>query len=167
MRHPHHYDPNQPRVPKGHDRGGQWTDGRERELSKLRLKFAGPLSRLLLGLRPRPRPSPGMSPPPLLRPPERMAPSTPWIDDSPPLQPTTPDRLTPKNVTKPFDLNRCLDICAMGNVPEMENFCRAHTREGTPERELCWQGVSDLQAGDAASCEGRCRGIANNKWRKK
>ena len=27
MRHPHHYNPNQPRVPKGHSTGGQWTDG--------------------------------------------------------------------------------------------------------------------------------------------
>ena len=27
MRHPHHYDPSQPRVPKGHSTGGQWTDG--------------------------------------------------------------------------------------------------------------------------------------------
>jgi hypothetical protein len=25
--HPHHYDPNQPRVPKGHPDGGRWTDG--------------------------------------------------------------------------------------------------------------------------------------------
>lgn len=24
---PHHYDPNQPRVPKGHPGGGQWTSG--------------------------------------------------------------------------------------------------------------------------------------------
>jgi hypothetical protein len=27
VRHPHHYNPNQPRVPKGHPTGGQWTDG--------------------------------------------------------------------------------------------------------------------------------------------
>ena len=27
MRHPHHYNPNQPRVPRGHPTGGQWTDG--------------------------------------------------------------------------------------------------------------------------------------------
>jgi hypothetical protein len=27
VRHPHHYDPNQPRVPKGHPTGGRWTDG--------------------------------------------------------------------------------------------------------------------------------------------
>jgi hypothetical protein len=27
VRHPHHYNPNQPRVPKGHSTGGQWTDG--------------------------------------------------------------------------------------------------------------------------------------------
>jgi hypothetical protein len=27
VRHPHHYKPNQPRVPKGHSTGGQWTDG--------------------------------------------------------------------------------------------------------------------------------------------
>jgi hypothetical protein len=27
VRHPHHYDPNQPRVPKGHSTGGQWADG--------------------------------------------------------------------------------------------------------------------------------------------
>ena len=27
MRHPHHYNPAQPRVPKGHSTGGQWTDG--------------------------------------------------------------------------------------------------------------------------------------------
>jgi hypothetical protein len=27
MQQRHHYDPNQPRVPKGHPTGGQWTDG--------------------------------------------------------------------------------------------------------------------------------------------
>jgi len=27
VRHPHHYNPNQPRVPKGHSTGGRWTDG--------------------------------------------------------------------------------------------------------------------------------------------
>jgi hypothetical protein len=30
-----HYDPNQPRVPRGHDGGGQWTDGVPKPLSQL------------------------------------------------------------------------------------------------------------------------------------
>jgi hypothetical protein len=29
VRHPHHYNPHQPRVPKGHATGGQWTDGND------------------------------------------------------------------------------------------------------------------------------------------
>jgi hypothetical protein len=50
MRHPSDFDPtnrpgnrdhyrNQPRVPAGHRDGGQWTDGKDRQLSKLRLAF--------------------------------------------------------------------------------------------------------------------------------
>jgi hypothetical protein len=72
LRHPHHYDPNQPRVPKGRHGGGQWTDGKERELSKLRLKFAD--------LDPSVRPPLPQIPSP---------PSQPQIP-SPPLQPRTP-----------------------------------------------------------------------------
>jgi hypothetical protein len=165
LRHPHHFDRNQPRVPKGYHGGGQWTDGKERELSKLRLKFAGPLTSFLSRLRARPRPSPPM--PPLPLPPDRMAPpELPW-ERSPPLQPDIPDRPITKAPTKPFDLNRCLNICAMGNVSEMEKFCRGYTHEGTAERELCWQGVSDLESGDTASCESRCRGIASKDRKKK
>jgi hypothetical protein len=40
MRHPHHYDPNQPRVPAGYHDGGQWTDGKDRQLAKLQTAFA-------------------------------------------------------------------------------------------------------------------------------
>jgi hypothetical protein len=168
LRSPHdHFDRNQPRVPKGHHGGGQWTDGKERELSKLQLKFAGPLADFFSRLRARPRPSPPMPPPPPPLPPARMAPpELPW-ERSPPLQPGIPDRPIADEPTKPFDLNRCLDICATGNVSEMEKFCRGHTPEGTAQRALCWRGVSDLEAGDTASCENRCRGIANNNRRKK
>jgi hypothetical protein len=173
VRHPADFDPanrpgnrNQPRVPAGHHDGGQWTDGKVRELSTLRLKFAGPLTSFLSRLRARPRPSP---PPPIPLPPSQMAPANPpWEENSPPLQPDMPDRpAMPDRPTKPFDLNRCLNTCAMGNVSEMEKFCRAHTAEGTPERELCWEGVADLEAGDTDSCESRCRGIPNRIQRRK
>jgi hypothetical protein len=35
-----HYNPNQPRVPAGHHGGGQWTDGKDRQLWKLQTAFA-------------------------------------------------------------------------------------------------------------------------------
>ena len=35
----HHYDPNQPRVPAGHDGAGQWTDGIPASLSELEAYF--------------------------------------------------------------------------------------------------------------------------------
>jgi hypothetical protein len=180
LRHPHdfdlnqahlgnrnHYDPNQPRVPKGYHGGGQWTDGKERELSKLQLKFAGPLTRFLSGLRARPRSSPPMPPPPLTVPPALMAPRKPPWSRSPPLQPEVPDRPIPDEPTKPFDAGRCENICEMGNVSEMEKFCRGHTSEGTEESNLCWQAVEILRAGEnkrnregsIAECRNLCQAI--------
>jgi hypothetical protein len=53
MRHPH-YDPNQPRVPAGRQDGGQWTDGKDRQLWKLQTAFAK-LARSLQDERPRAR----------------------------------------------------------------------------------------------------------------
>jgi hypothetical protein len=35
-----HYNPNQPRVPAGRHDGGQWTDGKDRQLWKLQTAFA-------------------------------------------------------------------------------------------------------------------------------
>jgi hypothetical protein len=40
MQHPNRYDPNQPRVPAGYHGGGQWADGKDRQLAKLRTAFA-------------------------------------------------------------------------------------------------------------------------------
>jgi hypothetical protein len=37
-----HYNPNQPRVPAGHQNGGQWTDGNHEPDTKVQLAFAGP-----------------------------------------------------------------------------------------------------------------------------
>jgi hypothetical protein len=47
MRHPSHYDPNQPRVPRGHSDGGQWTDGGHGQSAHVQTAFKrGPLSPL-------------------------------------------------------------------------------------------------------------------------
>jgi hypothetical protein len=40
-RHPHHYNPNQPRVPAGHHDGGQWTGGGSADQGKMQLAFVG------------------------------------------------------------------------------------------------------------------------------
>jgi hypothetical protein len=72
--HRDHYR-NQPRVPAGHREGGQWTDGKDRQLSKLRLAFSD--------LDPSVRTSPPQIPTP---------PQTPQIP-SPPLQPRAPNSL--------------------------------------------------------------------------
>ena len=49
------YNPNQPRVPAGRHDGGQWTDGKDRQLWKLRSVFAS-LAPSLQGARPPVRP---------------------------------------------------------------------------------------------------------------
>jgi hypothetical protein len=161
VRHPHHYDPNQPRVPKGHDGGGQWTDGKERELSKLRLKFAGLLERFLPGSRVRPRPSLPMPPPPLTLPPALMPRKLPR-KKSGPLQPAMPDRpAIPDEPTRPFDLNECKNLCAMDKVSELEQYCRQTTREGSEERRLCWEAAKALGFGNAVECENFCNAIGH------
>jgi hypothetical protein len=82
---------NQPRVPAGHREGGQWTDGKDRQLSKLRLAYKGslgPASGLRVPLRTPPNtPSPWTPNTPL-----------PWTPNSPgwpppgePERPTLPD----------------------------------------------------------------------------
>lgn len=40
--HPHHYDPNQPRVPPGHEGGGRWTSGGYTPESKVQFALRGP-----------------------------------------------------------------------------------------------------------------------------
>jgi hypothetical protein len=53
LRHPHNYDPNQPRVPEGHRGGGRWTRGDYGERAKMQLAFANspsPRVRGVLGL---------------------------------------------------------------------------------------------------------------------
>jgi hypothetical protein len=163
LRHPHHYDPNQPRVPKGYDGGGLWTDGKERELSKLRLKFAGPLTEFLSRLRARPRQSPPMPPPPLTVPPAQMAPRKLPRKDSGPLQPAMPDGpAIPDEPTKPFDLNECKNLCALGNVPELKQYCIQTTREGSEERRLCWGAVRTLERGNTVECENFCNAIGHD-----
>jgi hypothetical protein len=64
-----------------------------------------------------------------------------------------------------FPVNKCLDYCAMGSPELMETFCRQHTVAGTLDRKRCWEAVSDLEAGDTASCGSKCLAIANN-WGK-
>jgi hypothetical protein len=162
LRNPHdHFDRNQPRVPKGHHGGGQWTDGKERELSKLRLKFAGLLTRFLSGSRARPRPSPPMPPPRLTVPPAQMAPRLPR-KDSGPLQPEMPDRpAIPDEPTRPFDLNECKNLCAMEKVPELEQYCRQTTRDGSEESRLCWKAVKTLRFGNTVECENLCNAIGH------
>jgi hypothetical protein len=78
-----HYDPRQPRVPAGHRDGGQWTDGKERELSKLRVAFndRDPSVRTSPPQLPSPSHQPQIPSPPL-------QPQTP----SPPPQPRLPSR---------------------------------------------------------------------------
>jgi hypothetical protein len=119
-------------CPAGHQGGGRWTDDKERDLSKLQIAFAGPAARFLSGLGAAPR-------------------------SSRPNQP--PRQAAPTNF---FPLSKCLDICSMGNVTEMEKFCRAYTVEGTPNARRCWKAVVDLQAGNIAKCKNRCRAIAKN-----
>jgi hypothetical protein len=43
---PYHYDPNQPRVPRGHSDGGQWTDG---ERGPIQPAFARTVARYAVG----------------------------------------------------------------------------------------------------------------------
>jgi hypothetical protein len=60
MRHPHHYDPNQPRVPEGHEDGGQWTDAGGTKHAQTMTDVSASARRLLrrLVLPPAPDPSP-------------------------------------------------------------------------------------------------------------
>jgi hypothetical protein len=163
MRHPHHYDPNQPRVLKGYDGGGQWTDGKERELSKLRLKFAGPLTEFLSRLRARPRSSPPMPPPPLTLPPAQMAPRKLPRKDSGPLQPEMPDRpAIPDEPTRPFDLDECKNMCALGDVRGLEQYCSQTTREGSEENRLCRKAARALEFGKPVECENLCNAIGHD-----
>jgi hypothetical protein len=64
--HRDHYR-NQPRVPAGHREGGQWTDGKDRQLSKLRLAFndRDPVARTSPPQIPSPPQTPQMPSPPL------------------------------------------------------------------------------------------------------
>jgi hypothetical protein len=162
LRHPYHYDPSQPRVPKGYDGGGQWTDGKERELSKLQLKFAGPLTGFLSRLRARPRPSPPIPPPPLSLPPALMPRKPPW-KGSPPTQPAMPDRpAIPEEPTRPFDLDECKNMCALGDVRGLEQYCSQTTREGSEENRLCRQAVKTLGFGNTVECENLCNAIGHD-----
>jgi hypothetical protein len=83
-RNRHGYDPNQPRVPKGHHDGGQWTDGKDRQLSKLRLAFndRDPSVRTSPPQFPSPSQPPRIPSPPL-QPPAPNSPPQPWIPSRP------------------------------------------------------------------------------------
>jgi hypothetical protein len=107
-----------------------------------------------------------------------MAPrKPPWIGNAPSLQPGISDRPLRDAPTNPFDADRCKDVCEMGNVSEMEKFCREYTSEGTEEAGVCWEAVEILRAGKSrpeedrelsiTECRNPCESVNKDKKRKR